>query len=153
MTAIDAPRPRDVAERFLRVAAEGTPDELADLYAEDSVIEMPFGPTPGVPLRFEGREGHRERFKGFAPMVRVEGIDDVTVHETADPEVVIVEYDYHATAVPTGRSFTNRYVMVMRIRDGLIMHSRDYANPLGSAAAFGNLDRLLQAAQQAGDNS
>jgi ketosteroid isomerase-like protein len=60
---------------------------------------------------------------------------------------VIVEYDYHAVAVPTGRSFTNRYIMVVRVRDGLIVHSRDYANPLGSAAAFGNLDRIVQAAR------
>jgi ketosteroid isomerase-like protein len=140
--------PSEAVERFLRVAAEGTPDELADLYAEDSVIEMPFGPQPGVPIRFEGREGHRARFKSFAPSVRVDRIDLVEAHQTADPEVVIVEYDYQATAIPTGRSFANRYVMVMRIRDGLIVNSRDYANPLASAAAFGNLDRLLQAVQQ-----
>ncbi|MEU5090107.1 nuclear transport factor 2 family protein [Streptomyces sp. NPDC021356] len=148
MPAASTLSPREVAKRFLRVAAEGTSDELADLYAETSVIEMPFGPQPGVPLRFEGREGHRARFKRFAPSLRVERIDRVTLHETADPEVVIVEYDYHATAVPTGRPFTNRYIMVMRIRDGLIVHSRDYVNPLVSAAAFGNLDRLHQAAGQ-----
>jgi uncharacterized protein len=147
MPQTTAPGPREIAERFLKVAVEGTPDELADLYAEDSMIEMPFGPQPGVPLRFEGREGHRLRFKSFAPSVRVDRIDLVEMHETADPEVVIVECDYRATAVPTGRSFVNRYVMVMRIRDGLIIHSRDYANPLASAAAFGNLDRLFQAAQ------
>ncbi|WP_371535713.1 nuclear transport factor 2 family protein [Streptomyces sp. NBC_00466] len=148
MTEVSARSPREVAERFLRVASDGTPDELADLYAENSVIEMPFGAQPGVPLQFEGREGHRARFRSFAPSIRVERIGLVALHETADPEVVIAEYDYQATAVPTGRSFTNRYIMVMRVRDGLIVHSRDYANPLGGAAAFGNLDRLLQAARQ-----
>lgn len=141
---------RETVERFLAVVAGGTPDEMADLYAEDSVIEMPFGPRPGVPIRFEGREGpdgHRARFANFLPSVRVTGIDLVELHETGDPEVVIVEYDYHAVAVPTGRSFTNRYIMVVRVRDGLIVSSRDYANPLGSAAAFGNLDRIVEAAR------
>jgi uncharacterized protein len=150
MTQPSERSPRETVERFLAVAAHGTPDEMADLYAEDSVIEMPFGPQPGVPLRFEGREGpsgHRARFASFLPAVRVTGIDLVALHETADPEVVIVEYDYHAVAVPTGRSFTNRYIMVVRVRDGLIAYSRDYASPLGSAAAFGTLDRIVEAAR------
>jgi len=150
MTQPSAHSPRETVERFLTVAAHGTPDEMADLYAEDSVIEMPFGLQPGVPLRFEGREGpdgHRTRFASFRPAVRVTGVDLVALHETADPDVVIVEYDYHAVAVPTGRPFTNRYIMVVRIRDGLITHSRDYANPLGSAAAFGTLDRIVEAAR------
>ena len=138
MTQAHARSPRETVERFLAVAAHGTPDEMADLYAEGSVIEMPFGPQPGVPLRFEGREGpdgHRTRFANFLPAIRVTGIDLIALHETADPEVVIVEYDYRAVALPTGRSFINRYIMVVRVRDGLIAYSRDYANPLGSAAA------------------
>jgi hypothetical protein len=131
--------PRETAERFLEVVLHGTPDDLADLYAEDSVIDIPFGREPGQPLRFEGREGrdgHRIRFRTFLPASRITGVDLVALHETADPEVVVLEYDYHATAVPTGRSFTNNSVMVMRIRDGLIVHSRDYSNPLATAAAF-----------------
>ena len=150
MTEPSARSPRETVERFLAVAAHGTPDDMADVYAEDSVIEMPFGPQPGTALRFEGREGpggHRARFAKFLPSIRVTGIDLVALHETADPEVVIVEYDYHAVAVPTGRSFTNRYIMVVRVRDGLIVSSRDYANPLGSAAAFGTLDRIVEAAR------
>jgi uncharacterized protein len=150
MTQPAARSPRETVERFLAVAAHGTPDEMADVYAEDSVIEMPFGPQPGVSLRFEGREGpdgHRARFANFLPAIEVTGIDLIALHETADPEVVIVEYDYHAVAKPTGRSFTNRYIMVVQVRDGLITYSRDYANPLGSAAAFGTLDRIVEAAR------
>jgi hypothetical protein len=131
--------PHETAERFLEVILHGTPDDLADLYAEDSAIDIPFGREPGKPLRFEGREGpdgHRTRFRTFLPASRITGVDLVALHETADPEVIVLEYDYHATAVPTGRAFTNNSVMVMRIRDGLIAHSRDYSNPLATAAAF-----------------
>jgi hypothetical protein len=38
--------------------------------------------------------------------------------------------------------------MVTRIRDGLVVHSRGCTDPPGSAAAFGNLDRLREAARQ-----
>lgn len=150
MSPGSARSPRETVERFLEVATHGSPDDMADLYAEDSVIEMPFGPRPGVAVRFEGREGpdgHRARFSRFLPSVRVTGLDLIELHETADPEVIIVEYDLHAVAVPTSRAFTNRYVMIVRVRDGLITGSRDYANPLSSAAAFGNLDRIIEAAR------
>jgi hypothetical protein len=64
----------ETVERFIAVTGHGTPDDMADLYAEDSVIEMPFGPRPGVPLRFESREGpdgHRARFARFLPSIHM----------------------------------------------------------------------------------
>jgi uncharacterized protein len=135
--------PREVVERFLRATAESAWDDLADLYAPDSVIEMPFGPEPGVTTRFEGREGHRARFKAFAPLRQFHKVDSVVILETDDPEVIVLEFDYHATVVATGRPFVNRYVMLVRIRDGQILSSRDYANPLVSAEAFGRLPDLF----------
>jgi ketosteroid isomerase-like protein len=130
---------REVAERFLEVAAG---DGLADLYAEDSVIEMPFAP-PGIPGRFEGREGHRSRFELAATMIRRDRADNVVIHETADPEVVILEFDLHSTLIATGRPVVLSYVMVMRIRDGLIVHSRDYGNPLAAAEFRDELVRAM----------
>ncbi|AQZ66860.1 unnamed protein product [[Actinomadura] parvosata subsp. kistnae] len=122
---------REVAERFLGVAAGGDLAALADLYSEDSVIELPFAP-PGIPARFEGREGHRARFGRAATVVRHERVANVVLHESTDPEVVIVEYDLHGHVLSSGQPFTRSYVMVMRVRDGLIVHSRDYADPAGS---------------------
>lgn len=123
---------REVADRFLEVAVGGDLPALADLYSEDSVIEIPFAPQ-GIPTRFEGREGHRSRFAMAANVLRQERVANVVIHESADPEVVIVEYDLHGRVVSSGKAFAHTYIMVMRIRDGLIVHSRDYGNPLASA--------------------
>jgi len=50
------------------------------------------------------------------------------LHETRDPEVVIVEYDYDGLVTTTGRSFQVSNIQVSRVRDGQIVISRDYHN-------------------------
>jgi ketosteroid isomerase-like protein len=57
----------------------------------------------------------------------------VTLHETADPEVVIAEYRIHGHLAPSGKPFSLTYIMVVRVRGGLIVWSRDYGNPLEMA--------------------
>jgi len=70
---------------------------------------------------------------------------DVLVHQTADPEVVIAEFAYHGRALETGRSFVLPCVFIMRVRDGLIVESRDYGDHLGLAYALDRVEELLGA--------
>jgi ketosteroid isomerase-like protein len=132
MTGQAIASPREVAERFIRAAAANAWDEVADLYAPDAVIELPFAP-PGIPGLFEGREGHRTRFKAVAPARRFTKVDPLVLHETDDPEVVVAEYTLHGTMTRSARPFAFSYVMVVRVRDGLIVHSRDYGDNLAGA--------------------
>jgi hypothetical protein len=53
--------------------------------------------------------------------------DAVRVHDTADPEVVIAEFDYDGRAA-RGRTFRVSNIQVLRVRDGLIVETRDYHN-------------------------
>jgi hypothetical protein len=136
---------RDLVDRFL---ATSTTDisKLPDFYAEDAVIEMPFAP-PGVPRRSQGRETLRARlvsFSGRRPWT-IEKPDSVVVHETTDPDVIVVEYDLHGTVVATGAPLVLSYVMVMTIKDGLITHSRDYSDTLSTLRAVGG-EAALKAA-------
>jgi hypothetical protein len=61
------------------------------------------------------------------------------IHETTDPEVVIVEYDAHGTVVPTGAPLYQTIIAVFRIRDGLVVSYRDYLNPLVLAEALASV--------------
>ncbi|MCA2224439.1 nuclear transport factor 2 family protein [Nonomuraea aurantiaca] len=126
MTVPTYPTAREVVDRFLRASVDGG---LADLYAPDVVIEIPFAPA-GIPRRSQGREELRARFKAAEGVLRWERTDNVLIHETTDPEVVIVEFDIHGSLVASGRSVVSSYIMVIRVRDGLIVHSRDYGNPM-----------------------
>jgi ketosteroid isomerase-like protein len=124
---------RSAFDRFLAASVENRWDDLADCYAEDVTLEMPFT-LPGVPRVTKGREELRRRFRRAGEARRITKADNVVVHETADPAVLVAEFDLHQDM--GGESFVATYVMVMTIKDGLITHTRDYTD----TAAL--LDRL-----------
>lgn len=138
--------PRDTVERFLRAAVSEHPEDMADCYAANVVIEMPFAPAALYPARIEtSREELRARFGAGRAVRRYERLDNVVIHETADPEVIITEYDLHGRFAETGRPFAQSYLMVMTIRDGRIVHTRDYTDPIEGAKLLGRLPDLLAA--------
>jgi ketosteroid isomerase-like protein len=89
-----------------------------------------------VPARLQGRAEIRrhltETANGF---IRLGEYRDIVVHETTDPEVIIVEYEARGTVVATGAPFQQTVIAVIRVRDGLILSYRDYINPLPVAEA------------------
>jgi ketosteroid isomerase-like protein len=50
----------------------------------------------------------------------------LVVHETEDPELVVSEWDYEVSATTSGRTGRVANVQFVRVRDGLIVHSRDF---------------------------
>jgi hypothetical protein len=138
--------PRDTVERFLCAAVSERPEDMADCYAANVVMEMPFAPAALYPARIEtGREELRARFGAGRAVRRYERVDNVVIHETADPEVIITEYDLHGRFAETGRPFAQSYLMVMTIRDGRIVHTRDYTDPIEGAKLLGRVPDLLAA--------
>ena len=57
-------------------------------------------------------------------------MSDVAKHQTSDPEVSILEFASSGRAVATGEPFDQRYISVIRVRDGHIVHYKDYWNPI-----------------------
>jgi ketosteroid isomerase-like protein len=96
------------------------------MYAEDAVVQMPFA-LP-APVRLHGREEVRRHLAGNAQVGITLRVSGVRMHETADPEVVIAEFDYDGHAGSTGRDFHVANIQVLRVRDGLIQETRDYHN-------------------------
>ena len=60
----------------------------------------------------------------------------MTIHETTDPEVIIAEFWYRGHVTGSDRTFEAANVQVIRVRDGLIVSSRDYHNHAAIAAAL-----------------
>jgi len=139
-----AVRPAEIANRFLRAIVSLDPGGMADLYAERVLIEMPFAPASLYPARIEtGREELRARFRAGRAARIYSRVDHVVVHQTADSEVVIVEYDLHGELRPVGTPFVQSFVLIMTIRDGVIVHSRDYTNPITGARLLGRVPELV----------
>lgn len=118
-------------------------DHLASLYAEQTDVRHPFAPLGDTPLRT--RAELRQHFADGP--ARAQGADRFEpvgqVHETANPEVVIFEFSYVGST--NGRPFTVPCIFVTRVRDGVVVESRDYADHVGMARAFGRLNNLATA--------
>lgn len=123
--------PRAVFTRLGAGISAGRWSDLADLYAEDAVVEQPFAPH-----RIEGRAAIAAHFAAASRGSLTLTARDVVVHETTDPEVIIAEFTYDGVVTTTGRTLTTANIQVLRVRDGLIIASRDYHDHATLAAAL-----------------
>jgi uncharacterized protein len=130
--------PRAVLERFQQAAIDKDLTSMVDLYCEDAIHEFPFT-RPGLPSRLEGREQIRAFMQANWVMspLRYVAYRNVVVHETADPEVIVVEQTAAGTSAATGREFALPNIVVLKVRGGRIVRIRDYVNVLAAAEAAG----------------
>jgi ketosteroid isomerase-like protein len=133
----------EVLETLVQGIGDQAWQKLHEPYAEDTVVEHPFA-LP-VPRRTEGREAIRKHFADFAAAPLKLEVRNMVVHQTADPEVAVAEWDYDGVVTTTGRTFRVSNVQVLRVRDGRIEASRDYHNHAFMAAVMGRLPSLVAA--------
>jgi ketosteroid isomerase-like protein len=141
MTSSDIPR--TVVTRLIAGITGRAWDDLPNLYAKDAVVELPFA-LP-APLRLTGREQIRAHFAAAATLPLEMVARNVVVHETAEPEIVVAEFNYDGRVAATGRPFTLGNIMVVRVRDGRIVASRDYHNHAQLARVLAGLDESASA--------
>jgi ketosteroid isomerase-like protein len=117
---------RERVEQMMKLADEMRVGELVEYFAEDAVMELPFAPGR-MAKAYYGREAilgfqefARDSFSDFA--MRID-----TIHETADPHVVIAEHASDAVVKANGRPYRNRYVTVFTFDDdGRVTNWREY---------------------------
>lgn len=132
--------PADVLARRRQLLLNGDADGFAALFAPDAVIESPFAGPPGTPVRLAGQEAIREYSRRvLASPLRLEDFEVAELYQTQDPEVVITEMRTTGTVTTTGRPFTTTSVQILRIREGHIVHFRDFADPRILEDAIGDL--------------
>jgi uncharacterized protein len=110
-------------------------DAFADLWTDDAVQEHPFG--------FEGLTpalvGKKELLDDFHRMFRNRSDHVFTiynVHQTLDPDCLVVEARGVSKVGETDGVYDNRYIALFRLRDGKIALNRFYFNPIITQAAF-----------------
>ncbi|MBB2947605.1 ketosteroid isomerase-like protein [Actinoplanes lutulentus] len=134
--------PSEVFKSLVNGVSEGNWQALPDLYAEHTDVSHPFDPHRSPALRT--RDELREHFHptGEGPDIRRQATN-ITIHETTDPEVLVAEFTYEGTAdqIP----FTQPAIFVLRIRNGQIVESRDYLDPLTTAQIHNRLDAAVKA--------
>jgi ketosteroid isomerase-like protein len=112
-------------------------DELRRVYALDAVHEFPFT-LPGLPSRLAGRDEIVAWITaGWQDYpLKYERYRTLAIHDTGDPETIIVEQEALGTSLTTGE-FTLPNLVVLTVRNGQIARLRDYVNIPAAAAAMG----------------
>src|SRR5437868_5930840 len=113
--------PRDMFQR-MQQQWFGQPGALAgELLADDVVIEAPFAP-PGRPNRFEGKQ----QWLDFAnPQravfpIRIDACRTLAIHDTADPNTIVVEYELTGTSTKTSQQGSAAFIGVLTVRNDKI---------------------------------
>ncbi|GAA2317541.1 hypothetical protein GCM10010149_82310 [Nonomuraea roseoviolacea subsp. roseoviolacea] len=131
--------PQDLFARFQQNVLAGRPALDEEMLADDVVVEQPFASAGR--RRTEGRAevAAMTRAGREALPVVFEEFLDVRIHETADPEVIIAEYQMAATMPVTGRRGQAHFVVVLRAREGRIVHWREYQDRPAIAEALASM--------------
>jgi ketosteroid isomerase-like protein len=128
----------DVLRTLIEGVGEGRWNDLAALYADDAVVEHPLGLPE--PTRLEGRAAIAEHFATASAMPVEMRPENIVIHSGRDPEVAVAEFDY--VVWKSGTQFRTANVQVARVRDGLIVSSRDYHDHARLAASMGRLQAI-----------
>jgi ketosteroid isomerase-like protein len=139
--------PRQVVEALMRGISAGAWKELHTWFSDDAVVEYPFAlPSP---TRLEGMETLKKYFAAVSAYPMKLKMQNMLVHETSDPEVVVAEWDYDGLVTTTGQPFRVSNITVTRVRNGKIVGSRDYHNHAVLAAVLGLLPSVVEAMSKA----
>lgn len=120
-----------------RVNQEAT--SFIGLMAVDSVMEFPYAPDSTL-KKIMGRNELEKHMTMLSKIVEFEAMTLHQIHETKNPEVVILEFSCRGTALKNGGPYNQDYISVITTRDGNIVHYRDYWNPLIVLSSIGKAD-------------
>lgn len=100
---------------------------FADLFTDDAVLEVPFD-GDGTSSAIRGRVDIAAM---VASLVDVLHFDQVTVERVMDVDeaTVVCEYGASLQRHDLGRRLRRRYIGVFSLRDGLVLHLREYGGP------------------------
>jgi ketosteroid isomerase-like protein len=110
-------------------------DQIAEHWAEDGVMELPYA-MPGTPREFRGREEIARNQSASLALFSEWATLDFEPHPTVDPDVFFAEYRSEAVVRATGRPYRNVYVGYFRFCDGKLVHWKEYFNPSLIREAF-----------------
>jgi ketosteroid isomerase-like protein len=106
------------------------------LYADDAVMEYPYGAYAGVASPLQGIAAISRSVKGFLDDVRDLCIDVPTVCQVHGEDAVFAEFAASATVVSTGRAYKQNYIVYLRAEAGRIAVLREYFDAPRVVAAF-----------------
>jgi ketosteroid isomerase-like protein len=123
----------DVVLRGLAGLVDG--DHYFDTIAPDAVFEFRYQ-FPGWPTKVVGREALMALYAGYGERISLHGAGALVVNVSQTPGVAVLEYEVRGVALSSGKTYENRFVSVVTIRDRKVVGWRDYMDSLAAMAAL-----------------
>jgi ketosteroid isomerase-like protein len=125
--------PRDMYGRMRRNWIGNSPTFDASMLTDDVVVQSPFSGHS-----VSGRDQVLAYIRAGHASVPFRFTDcrTLALHETTDPQTIVVEYELHGTMNATGATASAPFIGVLTTRDGRIAGWREYQNPVLIAAAM-----------------
>jgi len=106
------------------------------LYAEDAVMEYPYGSYAGVGSPLKGIAAIAKSVKSFLDDVRDFQVEVSKVYRVEGEDAVLAEFTARATVISTGRPYNQNYILYLRAEGGKIAVLREYFDAPRVVAAF-----------------
>ena len=106
------------------------------LIADDILWELAYGPSLGHPERLSGRAEVVRHVGWFVGAVENFRFFDIRVHPFADPQAAVAEFKGEGLIKPTGRMYSQDYVLFLQAAGGKIAFLREYFDPVRAAKAL-----------------
>jgi uncharacterized protein len=137
---------KEIVEQ-IRVALETRNSSgFIDLFADDGILELPFA-IDSAQAKYEGIDKIRERYGTPNPQSKLTEVHkaSVVMYESTDPEVVTVEFTIEGKSLATGELYSYASSAgIIRVRNGKIIHYRDYPNLLGYVKIRGTMRQFAE---------
>lgn len=108
--------------------SSGEYEQLRSCITDDLVFELPYGPE-SMPKRFDGADTWIQMSVATFAMFRSFRLELDEVHDCLDPDELVAEYHSDAEVAHNGNAYRNRYIGVLRFRDGKISAWKEFHNP------------------------
>jgi ketosteroid isomerase-like protein len=119
---------KTLVREWLDLAAVGPAEAWPDRVARDVVVRLPYAP-PGVEPVMNGYDEALAVLGSHWHTKTSFNWRDVVILATEDPELFVTTARSEVMMV-TGKPYANTYIMLTRVRDGLIVEHAEYFNPL-----------------------
>lgn len=112
------------------------PAQWETLIADEIIWELPYAHSIGHPARLVGRTEVVRHVSWFLGAVENFRFLDLRIHPGADLNESVAEVKAEGLIKPTGRIYSQEYVVFLRAAGGKIVFLREYFNPAEAAKAL-----------------
>jgi uncharacterized protein len=123
-------------KNHLMYLSSGKIAEWVDLFTENGILEFPYA-TTGYPKKVQGKAALFEYMKNFPENFKVK-FKNLYFHPTANPNLVIAEFESDGVAISTNNPYLQKYISVFTTDDeGKIQKYVDFWNPIIAMESLG----------------